>query len=176
MTFREHILADWPELPKRWNEMIIFTDNLAYTIEFPNYPAGSFEYLKKFETLRQKDSTEIALLNTLDFHSNLIITTSSQSFTLSENERSVYFNIRKIALSSFGTLRLMKNPKNGKFYIKKTIFIYSRSLQPQRKRKQDSKMTDDEKKEKKIHKDWFKNFQNQMKLLQIIDYVSLMIV
>ena len=153
MTSREHSLTGRPGLLKRWNEVVIFTDNLAYIIKFLNHPAGSSEYLKKLEALRQRDSTEVTLLNALNFHSNPITAAFSQPFTSHENERPTYFNVRKIALSSFGTLRLMKNPRDRKFYVKKTILTYLRPPQPSRKRKRDSKTTDDEKKEKKAHKD-----------------------
>ena len=173
---REYILAGRPGLPKRWNEVVIFTGNLAYTIEFPNHPAGSSEYLKKLEALRERNSTDVALLGALGFESNPITEEPSHPFSTHENEQSAYADVGKVASSSFGTIRLMENQVNGKLYVKKTILTYPRPPQPQRKRKRDSKTKDEEEKEKKAHEDWFKNFRSQMKLLQTINHVSLMTV
>ena len=173
---REHILAGQPGLPKRWNEVVIHTGNLAYTIEFPNHPAGSSEYLKKLKAFRERNPTEVALFGALGFHSNPITAAPSQPFTPHGNERPAYLDVRKVASSSSSTIRLMKNARDGKLYVKKTILTYPRPPQPQRKRKRNSKTSDDEEKEKKAHEAWFKNFQSQMELLKTIDHVSLMTV
>ena len=177
---REHILAGQPGLPKRWNEVVIHTGNLAYTIEFPNHSAASSEYLKKLEAFRERDSAEFALLSALGFHSNSITVAPSQPFTAHGNERPTYLDVGKIASSSSSTIRLMKNARDGKFYVKKTILTYPKPPQPQRKRKRDSKTSDGEgegeEKEKKAHEAWFKNFRSQMELLKTHDHVSLMTV
>lgn len=170
---REHILAGQPGLPKRWNEVVIFTGNLAYTIEFPNHPAGSSEYQKKLEAFRERDDTGVHLLDALGFHSNPITAAPSQPFTPHGYERPAYLDVGKVASSTSGTVRLMKNAKDRKLYVKKTILNYPSPPQSKRKRKRDSKIDDIETKESKAHEDWFKNFRSRMKLLQTIDHVSL---
>ena len=153
MALGERILAGQPGLPSRWNEVLIHTGNLAYPIEFPNHPAGSSEYLKKLEAFRERDPTEIALLDALGFLSNPITAAPSQPFTRDRVDRPTYLDVREVAPSSSGTVRLINDPTDGKFYVRKTILTYPRPPQPQRKRKRDSKTNDDEEKEKKAHED-----------------------
>lgn len=171
----DHILAGQPGLPKRWNEVIILTGNLAYTIEFPNHAAGSSEYLKKLEIFRERDTTEVPLFDALGFHSNQITAAPSQPFTPHGNERAAYLDIRKLASSSFGTVRLMMGTKDRKYYVKKTILTYPRFPQAERKRKRDTKTKGTEEEEKKAHEAWINNFRSRMELLQTINHVSLMI-
>lgn len=170
---KEHILAGRPGFPKRWNEVVIHTGNLAYTIEFPNHPAGSSEYLTKLGAFRERDLTVVALLDALGFHSNPITAAPSQRFTPFGNGQPTYLNLVKIASSTSSTIRLVKNSRDEKFYVMKTILTYPRLPQPQRKRKRDKKTNGDEEKEKKAHEDWLKNFRSQMELLKTIRHVSL---
>ena len=176
----DHILVGQPGLPKLWNEVVILTGNLAYTIEFPNHAAGSSEYLKKLETFRKKDNTKVALFEALGLHSNPITAALSQPFTPHGDERPAYVNNRNLASSPLGIVQLIMNMRDQKYYVKKTILKYPRPPQVKRKRKRDREMEkieeENEKGEKKAHEAWSKKFQTQMKFLQTIDHVSLMTV
>lgn len=90
MIHGDHILVGQPGLPKRWNKVVIFISDLAYTIEFPNHAAGSSEYLKKLKTFCKKDNTEVSFFDALDLHSNPITAACSQPFAPHGNQRSAY--------------------------------------------------------------------------------------
>lgn len=170
----DHILAGQPGLPNRWNEVVIVTGNLAYTIEFPNHAAGSPEYLEKLETFRERENIGIPFMSALGLHSKPITAEPSQASTPHGKGRLAYIDVRKLAPSSIGIVRLVLNTMDGKYYVKKTISTYPRPPQAERKRKRDRKTKEDEEKEKKAHETWFKEFRSRMKLLQTIDHVSLM--
>ena len=171
----DHILAGQPGHPNRWNEVVIVTGNLAYTIEFPNHAAGSREYLERLETFRERENIGISLMTALGLHSKLITAEPSQASTPHGNAQSAYLDIRKLASSSFGTVRLVLNTVDTKYYVKKTITFYPKPPQAERKRKRDKKTNENEDKERKAHETWFNEFRSRMKLLQTIDHVSLMI-
>lgn len=155
--------------------MIIFTGNLAYTIEFPNYVAGSSEYLKKLEKFCKRDNTKVSFFDALDLHSNPTTAALSEPFTPHENKRPAYLDIRNLASSSFGVVQLIMNTRDYKYYVKKTILKYPKRPQAKGKRKRDRKT--EKTKEEKAHEAWSKNFQSQMKFLQTINHVrSLMTV
>ncbi|MCJ1308054.1 hypothetical protein MMC25_001704 [Agyrium rufum] len=161
MAPTEHILAGRPGLSKRWNEVVIFTGNLAYTIDFPNHAAGSSEYLKKVEAFQGlEDPTPMALLDAFDFQGNPTTVAPSRPFSPLGNKRLKYKDVRKHASSSSSTIRLAKDSMNGQLCVRETILTYPRPPQPQRKRKRESKMDDDEEKEKNAHEEWFKNFRS----------------
>ena len=172
----EYILAGQSGLPKRWNDVVIVTGNLAYTIEFPNHAPGSSEYLKELETFRERENVQLPLFNSLGLHSKPATVALSQPFTVHGKERLIYLDIRKLASSSVGTVRLVLNKRDRKYYVKKTITSYPRLPQAGKKRKRDEEAKKAEEKEKEAHDTWFKNFRSRMKLLQTIDHVSLMTV
>ena len=172
----EYILAGQPGLPKRWNEVVIATGNLVYTIEFPNHDAGSSEYLKELDTFRERENIQLPFFDALDLHSKPATLAPSQPFTSRGKEKPIYSYIRKLASSSAGTVQLMLNTSDRRYYVKKTITTYPRPPQAERKRKRDREAKKAEEKEKEAHETWFKNFQIRMKLLQSIDHVSSMTV
>ena len=166
----EWILADQPAVPERWNELVIRTGNLAYTIEFPNHAAGSSEYLENLETLRERENTEVPLFGALDLHSNPTTAAPSEPFTPQGDERQYYLYLKDIASSRFGTVQKLKDTRDQQYYVKKTILKYPRPEKLKRKRKRDGKM------DMTRHEAWFNNFRAQMTVLQTINHVSLMTV
>ncbi|KAL8933114.1 MAG: hypothetical protein Q9216_006520 [Gyalolechia sp. 2 TL-2023] len=170
----DHILASKLGLPKLWNEVVIVTGNLAYTIEFPNHAAGSSEYLEKLGSFRERENIGIPFIGALDLHSKPITAEPSQASTPHGKGRLAYIDVRKLASSSIGTVRLVLNTMDGKYYVKKTISTYPRAPQAERKRKRDKKTQEAEKEEKEAHDTWFKEFRSRMKLLQTIDHPNIL--
>ncbi|KAL8710167.1 MAG: hypothetical protein Q9220_005250 [cf. Caloplaca sp. 1 TL-2023] len=171
---KEYILAGRPGLSKGWNEVVIHTGNLAYTIDFPNHPAGSPEYLRNLKAFRERNSADVALFSALDFHSNPTTEEPSQPFTPHGKERSGYLDVSTIASSSSRTIVLVQSMRDWKFYVRKTILTYPRPPQPKGKRKRDRKTSGEEEKEQNAHEAWFKNFRSQMELLKTIDHPNIL--
>lgn len=160
------ILANPPMDPKRWDEVVIFTGNVAYTIEFPNHVAGSSEYLKKLRTFREKASTEVPLFGALDLYSKPTTAAPSEPLSRHGNEGATYVLCGEIARSSFGTVEKILDTRHEKYYIKKTILRYPRAEKAERKRKRNKET------EMTAHEAWFKAFRARMAALQIINHVS----
>ena len=162
------ILADQPAFSKRWNKLVVYTGNLAYTIEFPNHAAASPEYLKKIKALSVRGNTAVPLFGALGLHSNPITVAPSEPLTPQANRRPVYLELEQIASSSFGTVHKIMDMRDRKYYVKKRILKYPRTANAKKKRKRNGKATTTTTDEEA----WLENFRSQMTVLQSIDHVS----
>ena len=161
-------LTERPGVPKRWDEVVVCTGNLAWTIEFPNHPFGSVEYIEMLEKFRVKQDTEVSLFGALGLHSNATTALPSQSVTPHGRERPIYLRIRTIKSSSSGTVELMLNTRDETHCVKKTILTYPK-VHRKRKRDMNAKMRTEYEKAREV---WFADFRSRMAVLQSIDHVS----
>lgn len=167
------ILADRAGLPDRWNEVVVITGNVAYTIEFPNHAIGSDEYLEELETFRQRETIALPLFKMLNLHSRSNTAAPSQLFTPQDDEKPIYLDVRKLASSSIATIRLVLNTRDRKYYVRKTITTYPRPPLVRRENIRGKVEKQAEEKEKEAHKIWVEAFRCRMVFLKSTMHVSL---
>lgn len=121
-THDRWIIARPPKTPKRWDELIVYTGDIAFSFNFSNQEAGSPKYVANLEAFIRTRREALPDLNALGLDSNPATVTPSQLGTPGMYRPPIYVIFGKIGRSTFATVYKVMSRRDGLFYAMKKCF------------------------------------------------------
>ena len=146
------IIAHPPRHPKRWKELIVYTGDIAFKVDFPNQEAGRPEYVAKLQAFIEENRNAPPPLDALGLDSNPTTAAPSDPETPYQHARPIYIDHGEIGRGAFAVVHKFMSNRDGKFYAMKYFC--------------QSKGTNEDKKRKREQKDWYASKRKEANIMR----------